>query len=399
MSAVSATRNAPPSRSRRTTRSAVAAFALVGLLAACGSSDDPTSSDDRADASQTTSAPATTVLATTVPSTVAATTTAPPDTTTTTEVPASELTITVPTDIPAPAARTITELLALERPLIIAHAGGDQELPHSTPYAYARSALAGVDMLEMDVQLTGDGVLIVHHDDTTEGTTGVVGAVRDMTYAEIAALDNAWWYQPGCWPCRDDDASAYPLRGVRTGDTTAPEGFMRDDFAVARFVDIATAYPDHPLDIEIKVQRGADGEADPSTGIAAAAELARLIDELDRTDSVIVTSFNDDVVAAFRDLAPDVATSPGLNALTQWFLAGGELHPSDLVLQVPPEYTGIEVMSPDLTARAHDEGYDVWVWPNGASQENPDFYQDMFDMGADGIIAGSPLAAVEAAGS
>jgi len=114
---------------------------------------------------------------------------------------------------------------------------------------------------------------------------------------------------------------------------------------------------------------------------------------------VIVTSFNDDVVAAFRDLAPDVATSPGLNVLTQWFLAGGELHPSDLVLQVPPEYTGIEVMSPDLTARAHDEGYDVWVWPNGASQENPDFYQSMFDMGADGIIAGSPLAAIEAAGS
>ncbi|NBU95370.1 MAG: hypothetical protein EBS20_05665, partial [Actinobacteria bacterium] len=148
MSVAPVTRIAPPSHCRRTKRSTVAAFVLMGLLAACGGSDDPASSNDSTDASQTTSAPATTVLATTVPSTVAATTTtAPADTTTTTEVPASELTITVPTNIPAPAARTITELLALERPLIIAHAGGDQELPHSTPYAYARSALAGVDML------------------------------------------------------------------------------------------------------------------------------------------------------------------------------------------------------------------------------------------------------------
>jgi len=392
-------------RSRPLVRAALlAAFALTA--GACAGSDSE--ADDSSDAA--TAAPATTATPTTAatatPATTAASTTTPPTTTaapsttlavtTTTEPAPDGLRITIPAGVPTPEARTIDELLAVDRPLVIAHAGGDQEHPHSTPFAYATSALAGVDMLEMDVQLTSDGVLIVHHDDTTDGTTGMNGVVRDLTYDEIAAMDNAWWYQPGCWPCRDDADEVYTLRGVRTGDIAPPTGFGPDDFAVATFVDIATAYPDHPLDIEIKVQRGPDGEADPSTGIAAAAELARLIDELDRTESVIVTSFNDDVIAAFRELAPDVATSPGLNALTQWFLAGGELHPSDLVLQVPPDYTGIEVMSPDLTARAHAEGRAVWVWPNGASQENPSFYAEMFDMGADGIIAGAPVAAVAA---
>ena len=390
-------------RSRPLVRAALlAAFALTAGACAGSASDADDSSDATAVAPATTATPTTDAP----PDTTAASTTTPPTTTaaptttvavtTTTEPAPDGLRITIPAGIPTPEARTIGELLTVDRPLVIAHAGGDQEHPHSTPFAYATSALAGVDMLEMDVQLTADGVLIVHHDDTTDGTTGMNGVVRDLTYDEIAAMDNAWWYQPGCWPCRDDADEVYTLRGVRTGDIAPPTGFGPDDFAVATFVDIATAYPDHPLDIEIKVQRGPDGEADPSTGIAAATELARLIDELDRTESVIVTSFNDDVIAAFRELAPDVATSPGLNALTQWFLAGGELHPSDLVLQVPPDYTGIEVMSPDLTARAHAEGRAVWVWPNGASQENPGFYAEMFDMGADGIIAGAPVAAVAA---
>jgi glycerophosphoryl diester phosphodiesterase len=236
-------------------------------------------------------------------------------------------------------------------------------------------------------------VLIVHHDDTVDGTTPAIGEVRAMTYDEIAALDNAWWHVPGCWPCRDEAESAYVWRGMRTGDTAPPEGYTADDFRVATFTEIAERYPNHVLDIEIKIQRGDDGEQDTALGIEAATELARLVDELNRTDSVIVTSFNDDVIAAFRELAPDVVTSPGLAALSGWFLAGGELHPNDLILQVPPTYGDIEVMSEDLTARAHDEGYEVWVWPNGREEENIEFYDSMVAMGADGIIAGAPVAA------
>ena len=52
---------------------------------------------------------------------------------------------------------------------------------------------------------------------------------------------------------------------------------------------------------------------------AAAAELARLIEELDRADSVIVVSFDDSVLTEFRSLIDNVATSPGQTSLVNWY--------------------------------------------------------------------------------
>ena len=80
--------------------------------------------------------------------------------------------------VPTPAASTVGELLALGRPLVIAHAGGDRSWPHSTMYAFSQAAYAGVDVLEMDLQMTADRVLVVHHDDTVDRTTNATGRVR-----------------------------------------------------------------------------------------------------------------------------------------------------------------------------------------------------------------------------
>ena len=65
-----------------------------------------------------------------------------------------------PTPLPSPetsGAPTIDELLASPGPLNIAHAGGDQEAPHSTMFAFDSAVAAGADVLELDVQLSGDG--------------------------------------------------------------------------------------------------------------------------------------------------------------------------------------------------------------------------------------------------
>ena len=60
---------------------------------------------------------------------------------------------------------------------MIAHAGGDQDYPHSTIYAYSQSAAAGADILELDVMMTADGALVVQHDDTVDRTTEATGPV------------------------------------------------------------------------------------------------------------------------------------------------------------------------------------------------------------------------------
>ena len=280
---------------------------------------------------------------------------------------------------------------------MIAHAGGDQDYPHSTIYAYTQSALAGADVLELDVQLTADGVLIVQHDDTVDRTTEVTGPVAELTLAEIQALDSAYWFATGFWGDQTRPVEEYVFRGVRTGAVEPPEGFRPDDFRVATFREVVERFPHHALDVEIKLQRGADGEDDAATGTAAAEVLAAEIAELGREDSVIVACFNDDVLAAFSRLAPSVATTPGEAALLGWFAAGAALDPRHTVVQVPFTYAGIEVVTPDTVARVHDEGREVWVWLSGTDVvETRQFYADLFALGVDGVIAGRPAEAATA---
>ena len=349
-----------------TTTAAPATTASTSTTAATTTTADPT----------TAAAPTTT--------TAAPTTTAPPATTTTTLV-------------PRPEASTVEELIALDRPLVIAHAGGDQDYPHSTLYAYTQSAAAGADILELDVMVTADGALIVQHDDTVDRTTGASGPVNALTLDEIQTLDNAFWFVAGFWGDRTRPAEEYVFRGVRTGAVEPPEGFGPDDFRVATFREVAERFPHHVLDVEIKLQRGPDGEEVVATGMAAAEVLAAEIAELGREDSVIVACFNDEVLEALSDLAPSVATTPGEAALLGWFAAGEALDPRISVVQVPFTYQGIPVVTADTVARVHGEGREVWVWLSGTDVvETREFYAELFDLGVDGVIAGRPAEAAAA---
>ncbi|MXW96637.1 MAG: hypothetical protein F4110_10130 [Acidimicrobiaceae bacterium] len=299
--------------------------------------------------------------------------------------------------VPQPEASTVAGLIALERPLVIAHAAGDQDYPHSTLYAYTQSAAAGSDILELDVMLTADGALIVQHDDTVDRTTEASGPVNELTLAEIQALDNAHWFVAGFWGDQTRPAEDYVFRGVRTGAAEPPEGFGPDDFRVATFREVAERFPHYVLDVEIKLQRGPDGEEDLYTGLAAAEVLAAEIADLGREDSVIVACFNDNVLEVFNALAPTVATTPGEAALLGWFTMTEELDPSVAVVQVPFTYQGIPVVTADTVARVHDEGREVWVWLSGTDVvETREFYAELFALGVDGVIAGRPAEAAAA---
>ncbi len=294
-----------------------------------------------------------------------------------------------------PEAGTVVGLLALDRPLVIGHAGGDRSWPHSTMYGFAEAARAGVDVLEMDLQLTGDGVLVVHHDHTVDRTSDSQGRLLDMTLAEVQALDNAHWWSEN-WPSHDEPDDAYVYRGIRTGERPPPAGYTPDDFRVETFRSVAERFAGHVLDVEIKVPALPEGGDDLETALRAAQILADEIAELDRADSTIVVSFNGEVMKAFRTAAPDVATSPATSEMLDWFLAGAAFAASDVVVQVPPDYDGIDVLAPEIVERVITDGLDFWVWPNDSdAQENADFYESVLDKGAHGIIAGRPEEAVE----
>lgn len=365
-------------------------LALALLVAACGEADETADvPDDTVTESTTTTAAPTTTQAVTTTTT---TTTTPP--TTTTEPPPAI------SAVPDPEVSTVADLLALDRPVVAAHGGGDRAYPHSTMYAFTQAALDGVDVLEMDIQMTADGVLVVHHDATVDRRTETTGRVRDFTVLELQELDKAYWFHDR-GEARDLPDDQYPFRGMRTGAAEPPPGYAADDFKIETFRTIAEAFPDHVLDIEIKVP---PDEADPEAGdIAYAIEAARVladeIADMGRTDSVIVTSFSSDVVIAFRELAPGVATSPGEDEMVAWFFGTGEIAEQDVVAQLPPERLGIDILDPELIARIHDAGIDLWIWPNSDDQENETFYTSLFELGIDGVIAGVPAEGVAAATS
>ena len=351
-----------------------AAVALLTIVGACSSDD---SSDTSVDES---------VVSTDVESSVPTTDAATPAT----DAPSAAI-----DQVVAPEATTVDALLALDRPVIIAHAGGDHDWPHSTMYAFTQAALNGTDVLEMDVMLSSDGVLMVQHDNTVDRLTNDTGLISSFTAAELKAMDNAYWFSGGVWSDKALADDAYIYRGIRTGDQPAPEGFTAEDFRMVTFEEVALAFPNHVLDVEIKSPESATGEVDMESAKTAARELARLIKETGREKSVVVVSFSDEIITEFRNAIPDVATSPGQDSLVNWYHAGGALDPRDVIMQAPPVYEGVEVLTKETFDRAHADNREVWVWMNDSAQETTDFYSKMVALGADGLLIASPTKAPE----
>lgn len=70
-----------------------------------------------------------------------------------------------------------------------AHRGQSGNLPENTVAAFRKAVELGTDWLEMDVQMSKDGQLVVIHDETVDRTTNGSGRVADLTLAELRALD------------------------------------------------------------------------------------------------------------------------------------------------------------------------------------------------------------------
>lgn len=78
----------------------------------------------------------------------------------------------------------------------IAHRGAAGTRPELTAPAFARALELGVDMIELDVQLTRDQRLVVLHDRQLGRTVPGSGPVRERTLGELQALDAGSWFDP-----------------------------------------------------------------------------------------------------------------------------------------------------------------------------------------------------------
>jgi glycerophosphoryl diester phosphodiesterase len=110
------------------------------------------------------------------------------------------------------------------RPQVFAHRGGCDLGPENTIAAFDIGMSTGADGLELDVHLSADAVVVVHHDKTLERTTNGSGLIAAQTARELARLDAGYWFK------REE---AYPFRGQGIGVPTLREvlaryrGFLR----------------------------------------------------------------------------------------------------------------------------------------------------------------------------
>ncbi|MEH6546398.1 MAG: glycerophosphodiester phosphodiesterase family protein [Sneathiella sp.] len=77
-------------------------------------------------------------------------------------------------------------------PLIIALRGGASDWPENTLLAFQKSKAIGVDAIELDVQLTRDGILVVFHSQDLSRTTNGAGAIGSKNLKYLKSLNAGW---------------------------------------------------------------------------------------------------------------------------------------------------------------------------------------------------------------
>jgi glycerophosphoryl diester phosphodiesterase len=257
------------------------------------------------------------------------------------------------------------------RVIAFAHQGGSFEGPSSTLAAISHALEAGASAIELDVHATKDRRLVVCHDATIDRTTNSRGTIAEMTLAELSHLDNAYWWIDGDVVTPDRPPSDYLLRGRAPDDRR---------YAVATLEEVALTFPGTLLNLDIK---GTAPWVEPYEEL-----LAQEIRRLDLDDRVIVASFHDDAIQAFRRFAPAVATSAATSETATFFLSHLEepVIPPVVAFQVPARYGEIDVVTKSFLDVAHAAGVAVHVWTINEEDE----MIRLLDLGVDGLVSDRP---------
>jgi len=258
----------------------------------------------------------------------------------------------------------------IQRPLVIAHQGGDGIRPGDTMVAFEHAVQIGADVLEMDAHMTGDGKIVLMHDERVDRTTDGTGLIEDMTLEELRQLDAAYQWST-------DDAKTFPYRGQGIQVPTLEELFQK--------------FPDIRYVIEIKLTQNPIDKP-----------LCDLIGKYNMQNRVMIASFHDEAMQRFRETCPEVATSASRGEVTKFVLLGkillsGLIAPRYESIQPPydpEESMNIPIMTKRFIREAHAKNIAVEPW----TVDDPELMRQYIDWGVDGIITDRPDLMLEALG-
>jgi glycerophosphoryl diester phosphodiesterase len=273
------------------------------------------------------------------------------------------------------------------------HRGARGLAPENTLAAFTRAMETGVTTLELDIGVSRDGVVVIHHDErlnplTARNIEGIwlvapTPRIRDLSAAEIAGF-NVGGIKPG-----SAYAAQFPDQTPRQWESIPRlaelfELVQRRGDAQVRFNIETKLTPDHPEDT-----------VSPEAMVAA---LLPVIARYGMERRVTIQSFDWrtlKLVQAQKPAIPTVcltARLPGLNTVAPAWNAGLALAPRQSLPGLA-QAAGCAAWSPnfqDVTAAtvkdAHERGLKVIPWTVNRRED----MGRMIDLGADGLITDRP---------
>jgi glycerophosphoryl diester phosphodiesterase len=230
------------------------------------------------------------------------------------------------------------------RVVAISHRGEHIERPENTIPAFKEAIRVGADFIEVDVQTTSDGKLVLSHDATLDRCTTGTGRVSDMTFEQVEALD------------------AGIKKGPQFAGTKVPTFDEVLDLAhgkIGIYVDIKNA---------------------------TAQELVSHIDGHGMTDHVVMYC-RPTLCKQIEDLNPKLKVMPESSTVDHVHTLVDLLHPKVIAF-------GAGDWKPEIIAVSKEAHAEVYVDRMGAT-DAPEGWQSAIDAGADGIQTDRPGPLVE----
>jgi glycerophosphoryl diester phosphodiesterase len=249
---------------------------------------------------------------------------------------------------------------ALAPPLVFGHRGACGERPENTLPSFERALAQGADVLELDVHATADGEVVVLHDGDVARTTDGAGDVGTLRFEQLARLDAGFRFA--------DASGATPFRGAGV--------------RIPRFAEVLAAFPGVPLNVELK--------RDDARLLARVLDLLR---DAKREELTLLAAESDETMralrAAVRERGARVAFGASVGDVLGFVraaISGGAPPAGPMALQIPAEFLGRPLVTPELVAFAHAHGVQVHVWTINDEAE----MRRLLALGVDGVMSDFP---------
>jgi len=230
----------------------------------------------------------------------------------------------------------------IELPLVTAHRGSSFKAPENSLSAIRAAFEDGADIIEIDIQMTSDGILILNHDRSLTKVAGVGERVHNLTFEEIAILDI----------------------GSRFSRQFSGE-------RIPTLAEVITYMIEIPSSVKLNVELKDYGY---SPGISEAT--VQLIKEMDFSNRVMITSTSIERLSTVRELAPDIPIG----------LIVGHLSSSVWNMDVDFYCVPSTILNERFIQRAKSMGRDVHVW----TVNNTEAMSQYSAMGVASIITDRP---------